>query len=135
MSEWKVKTVDQLPDHLQRRLDLLPAYLTTKRATEETGEGRSKLYEAAAAGEVRAIKSGATTLWETLSLMIRLANLPAAQISTPSPRRKPFSPTPSHPPGSRRARRQPISASSRKSVPQVASPPVQPEALPPSGER
>jgi hypothetical protein len=50
IAEWKVRNADQLPSNLKRRLDSLPPYLSTKRAMEESGEGRSKLYEAAAAG-------------------------------------------------------------------------------------
>jgi len=105
MSEWKIKTIDHLPDHLKRRLDALPPYLPTKRAMEESGEGTTKLH--AAAGCYRAVKSGATTLWETASILLYLANLPAAHISMPSPRRSPLAA--SHPVGSRRSRRQPVS--------------------------
>lgn len=115
VSEWPIKTLDQLPDHLACLLVSLPPFLTTKRAAELNGGGRSKLYEAAAAGEIRAIKSGATTLWETASILIRLANLPAASISVPT-RRPATRPAVSPPPGSRRSRRQPVSAPKGKAT-------------------
>jgi hypothetical protein len=134
-ADWKIKTFGQLPDHLKQRAERLPPYLTTRRAAEESGESRSKLYELAAAGEVRAVKSGSSTLWETISILIRLANLPAAQFSAPPVRQATARPTP--PPGSRRTRRQPVSASSRKpapsAVPDVEAPPVQPAAPPSLG--
>lgn len=86
MSEWKIRSVAELPDHLMRQWERLPPYLTTKLAVELNGGGRSKLYEDAAAGHICAVKSGGSTLWETASILIRLANLPLAAIS-PAPAR------------------------------------------------
>ena len=81
ISEWKIRSVAELPDHLTRQWERLPPYLTTKLAAELNGGGRSKLYEDAAAGHICAVKSGGSTLWETASILIRLANLPLAAIS------------------------------------------------------
>jgi hypothetical protein len=85
VSEWKIRSVAELPDHLQLQCEILPPYLTTKRAAEINGGGRSRLYEDAAAGYICAVKSGGSTLWETASILIRLANLPPAAIAAISP--------------------------------------------------
>src|SRR5262249_33712643 len=90
ISQWKIRTIDQLPEHLLRLLETLPPYLTTKRAAELNGGGRSKLCDDASAGLIRAVKSDGSTLRETASILIRLANLPAAPIS---PTRAPKAPT------------------------------------------
>jgi len=86
ISEWKIRSVAELPYHLKLQCQRLPPYLTTKIAAEINGGGRSKLYEDAAAGHICAVKSGGSTLWETASILIRLANLPPAAIS-PAPAR------------------------------------------------
>jgi hypothetical protein len=90
ISERRIKTFSQLPDHLQRVLETTPPFLTTKRAAELNGGSRSRLYEDAAEGRVRAFKNGGTTLWETQSILLNLANMPPAPISpAPSRQRKP----------------------------------------------
>jgi hypothetical protein len=77
-SEWRIERYDQLPDQLKRILDTYPPFLTTKRAAELNGGGRSKLYEDKEAGYIDAWKSGGSTLWGTHSIVMRLANLPPA---------------------------------------------------------
>jgi hypothetical protein len=88
ISEWRIKTWDQLPGQLKHLLEKLPPYLTTARAAELNGGSRSKLYEDADAGRVQSVKSDGSRLWETASILIRLANLPPASIS-PAPSRQP----------------------------------------------
>jgi len=101
VSQRHIKTIDELPPHLKRRLDTLPPYLPTKPAAELNGGGRSKLYDDAAEGRVMAIKHGATTLWCVASILLNLANMPPAPISPgPSASRRPgriSAPTPSVP--------------------------------------
>jgi len=113
ISEWRIKTSDQLPDNLMRILETYPPYLTTKRAADLNGGAVSKLYEHKDAGYIRCVKDGGTTLWETLSIVLRLANLPTTSIA-------------SDPPGSRRSRRQPVSA------PPIAATPAKPHTTAPS---
>ena len=91
MSQWRIKTWDQLPEDLKQQLKKLPPYLTTRRAAELNGGSPSKLYEHKEAGYIRAFKDDGTTLWETASILIRLANLPPAA-SNHLPR--PFEPDP-----------------------------------------
>jgi hypothetical protein len=112
VSERRIKTFDQLPDHLQRVLLTTPPYLTTRRAAELNGGSRSKLYEDAAEGRVTAIKNGANTLWETVSILLNLANMPPAPISPAPPR----SPTPP-PPRKAKAKAPPVAAAPRELAP------------------
>ena len=98
MSDWPIKTSDQLPSHLKQQLEKLPPYLATRRANELKGGGRSKLYDDKDAGYIRCVKDGGTKLWETLSILIRLANLPAASAGTAAPQG-----------GLRHSRQQPVS--------------------------
>jgi hypothetical protein len=137
MSEWRIKTSDQLQDHLKQWLEKLPPYLTTKRAAELNGGSRSKLYEDADAGYIKSVRDNGSRLWETLSIVLRLANLPPAPNSPPPGRESP-SPPPSPRLGSRRSRRQPISPTTKPtaSPAPVTAPRVQPvEVLPPAPER
>jgi hypothetical protein len=95
VSERRITRLEQLPPHLRQKAETLPPYLLTKGAEELSGKGRSKLYEAASEGRVRCVKDGATTLWETLSILLELANLPAAVIMPKAqlaPRRSPGRP-------------------------------------------
>lgn len=85
VSEWHIKTWDQLPDHLMEIPKITPPFLTTKRAAELNGGGRSKLYEHKDLGYIRCVKDGGTTLWETLSIVLRLANLPTTPLWRPLP--------------------------------------------------
>jgi hypothetical protein len=82
VSEWKIKKFEQLPDNLQRLATTLPPYQITKDACKLRGVGRSKLHELKNQGRVRAVKSDASVLWETLSILLDLANLPLAPTAT-----------------------------------------------------
>ena len=55
-----------------------PAYLPINPACTWSGLSRSELYRRLAAGQVRAIKSGRTTLIDVSSLKAHLAALPQA---------------------------------------------------------
>ncbi len=85
--ERRITSHEQLPPHLRHQADTLPPYLPTKDAQKLAGRGRSLMYEHAAEGRIKAVKNGAAILWETLSILIDLANLPPATLSLP-PRRE-----------------------------------------------
>jgi hypothetical protein len=116
--EWKIKTWDQLPEHLKFLLQTLPPYLTTRRAADLRGGGRTKLYEEARKGVINAYRDNGSTLWETLSILLVLANLPPAPIRV-DPSKAPASSD--APP--RRGRGRPHKATSTPaSVPPLAPP-------------
>ena len=120
MSEWPIKEYRQLPENLKRILDDYPPFLTTRRAAELNGGAVSKLYEHKDAGYVRCYKDGGSTLWDTMSIVLRLANLPvAASHAAPVV-------------STRRSRRQRVCAPSPAAV---AAPPLQPAEAPPAGEQ
>src|SRR5713101_7739045 len=81
-SEWKINTYDQLPDHFKALLKW--PVLTTKRAEELRGASRTKLYEEARKGLIKASRDEGTTLWDALSILLLLANLPPAPIKVDS---------------------------------------------------
>jgi hypothetical protein len=64
-----------------------PLTVTIKRATELTGESRSKIYERIALGQYEAVKSDGRTLVIYQSIKQRLAGLPRADIKAPQPKR------------------------------------------------
>jgi hypothetical protein len=82
VSERGITKIEQLPDHLRRLATTLPPYQITKDACKLRGVGRSKLHELKNQGRVRAVKSDASVLWETLSILLDLANLPLAPTAT-----------------------------------------------------
>jgi hypothetical protein len=92
MSEWRITTPDRLPDNLKRILADHSPNLSARRAAELSGGGVSKLYELKDEGVVRYVKDGGSTLWETLSIVLRLANLPSGSapvILPPAPIKMP----------------------------------------------
>jgi hypothetical protein len=106
MEQWRIKNFGQLPDHLKRVLSEYPPFLTTRRAAELNGGGRSKLYQHRDAGYIRSYKSDGSTLWGTESIVFRLANMPevAASPSRKAPSDPPavtLAPTVPKPPSSR----------------------------------
>ena len=62
--------------------DSRPRVHPVPNACRELGCGKSKLYELIGSGEVKAIKSGGTTLVTDESIVRYLARLPAAGIRT-----------------------------------------------------
>jgi hypothetical protein len=110
VAERRIKTIEQLPPNLRHIANTRPPYLPTKPAQELNGGGRSKLYEDAAEGRVKAIKKGASTLWETLSILLNLANAPAAVISPAPPR-------PPAPPRERKPKPAPVAAAPTELAP------------------
>jgi hypothetical protein len=82
VGERKIKKIEQLPPHLQRVLDRYPSYVGTETAEEIRGLSRTSLYTAAAEGRVIAVKDGASLKWDVASLLIDLANLPIASLSS-----------------------------------------------------
>jgi hypothetical protein len=65
-----------------------PLAVSVDQAARITGESRSQIYNRVGRGEYRAIKSGARTLIIYESIKQRFANLPAAKIKTPAPRKR-----------------------------------------------
>jgi hypothetical protein len=83
-----ITSYDELPPHFKELYKTLPPRLPIPRACEVGGEtSRATLYEKIGDGRVAALKDGGKTLVDTLSLLINMANLPAADIAPP--RRKP----------------------------------------------
>jgi hypothetical protein len=91
VSDRPITKREELPDNLRHLADKLPPYLLRKPAKELRGCAESQLYILAGEGRIKAVKSGGSTLWDTLSILIDLANLPSASISPP-PSRKPKHP-------------------------------------------
>ena len=83
-----ITSYDELPPHFKELYKTLPPRLPIPRACEVGGgTSRATLYEKIGDGRVAALKDGGKTLVDTLSLLINMANLPAADIAPP--RRKP----------------------------------------------
>jgi hypothetical protein len=78
----RITKFEELPPNLRHKAETLPPYLPTKQAQVLSGRGRSKLYEAAAEGRINSIRDGGSRLWETLSILLDLANMPTV---SPSP--------------------------------------------------
>jgi len=80
----RVTKFEELPPHLRHKAETLPPYLPTKQAQVLSGRGRSKLYEAAAEGRINSIRDGGSRLWETLSILLDLANMEPVQSAPPA---------------------------------------------------
>src|SRR5258708_4633955 len=80
-SQWKIRSFADLPDSLKQKAHELPPYLTTRRAAEINGTSRAGLYQHADMGHVESVRDGGNRLWETMSILLRLANLPATALS------------------------------------------------------
>ena len=79
-----ITSYDELPPHFKELYKTLPPRLPIPRACEVGGEtSRATLYEKIGDGRVAALKDGGKTLVDTLSLLIDMANLPAADIAPP----------------------------------------------------
>jgi hypothetical protein len=85
VGERKIKKIEDLPAQYQRVLDRYPPDVDTETAVEIRGLSRSSLYTAATEGRVAAVKDGAMIKWNVLSLLLDLANLPAACFPPPRP--------------------------------------------------
>jgi hypothetical protein len=83
-SQWKIRAYVDLPDHLKRQAENLPPYLTTKRAAEINCTSRAGLYQHADLGFIKSVRDGGNRLWETMSILLRLANLPSGTLSSRS---------------------------------------------------
>ena len=88
VGERRITKVEQLPAHLQRVLDRYPSHVGTETAQEVRGLSRTSLYSAAAEGRIVAVKDGASLKWDVASLLIDLATLPIANLSSPVTSRK-----------------------------------------------
>jgi hypothetical protein len=82
-----ITSYDELPPHFKELCKTLPPRLDIPRACEVGQSSRATLYEKFGDGRVAAFKDGGKTLVDTLSLLIDMANLPAADIAPP--KRKP----------------------------------------------
>jgi hypothetical protein len=86
---------EDLPPDLKRVVDTHPPELRVKEACALRKRSRAYLYEGIKEGRYHAVKDGSTTLINTLSLVLDIANLPPAKMA-PVPhlvgrRRKPAS--------------------------------------------
>ena len=82
---------DALPPYLRALWTTLPPRLKVKAACDLRQVGRAELYNKIDRGEVVAYKSRSTTLIDTLSILLDLANLPAfadAKVLPPNKRGK-----------------------------------------------
>jgi hypothetical protein len=84
-SQWKIRSFADLPDSLKQKANELPPYLTTRRAAELNCTSRAGLYQHADMDHVKSVRDGGNRLWETMSILLRLANLPATALSPPKP--------------------------------------------------
>jgi hypothetical protein len=85
----RITKFEELPPHLRHKAETLPPYLPTKQAQVLSGRGRSKLYEAAAEGRINSIRDGGSRLWETLSILLDLANMEPIPPTLPRPEESP----------------------------------------------
>jgi hypothetical protein len=74
-------TAPKLPSDLQRLADTLPPFLKTAEAMRIRAVSKQMLYQKRVPhGPIVTIKDGKSTLWNTMSILLDLASLPAAEI-------------------------------------------------------
>jgi hypothetical protein len=80
-----IGTYEQLPPDLKRIVDTQEPWLRVNEAIKLRKRSRARIYEGLKEGRYFAVKDGATTLINTLSLVLDMANLPAANVKKKNP--------------------------------------------------
>jgi hypothetical protein len=90
-----IDTYEQLPPDLKRIVDTQEPWLRVNEAIKLRKRSRARIYEGLKEGRYFAVKDGSTTLINTLSLVLDMANLPPANAKKKPPiAAAPIEPTP-----------------------------------------
>ncbi len=89
-----ISTYEQLPPDLKRIVDTQQPWLRVNEAAKFRKRSRARICEGLKEGRYFAVRDGSTTLINTLSLVLDMANLPAAKIAAPKQHEKKELPPP-----------------------------------------